>query len=192
MHARAKLGILLGCTDHGVYRLELISGRKINEPVRVKFDENCFPGLEKTGSSIDGASSDYEDPNVADDEETEEMILSDSDSDCRSARRPQRLRRSPERYGQHAVTHNIEIPGSVISIPITISDTPTLSEAMSATGEELKLWKLAIEKERQNLSDKGTWIKVGRQLCMSSRWYGEEYATNPYTCWATIHTQCRR
>ncbi len=58
VHARIHPGVLLGCNDYGIYRVEFLCSRKIAESVYVTFDETYFPGLNKTESSTNEESAD--------------------------------------------------------------------------------------------------------------------------------------
>lgn len=78
VHARAQPGVLLGCSDHGVYRVQLLPSRKIVESVHVAFNEDCFPALETDSSSSNGESVSSEDDWEIFDEE---VHLSGSDDD---------------------------------------------------------------------------------------------------------------
>lgn len=61
VRSRAVPGLMMGCTDHGIYTVELLSNGKIVKSVHVKFDEASFPALDRddSSSSNDGEDSEF-------------------------------------------------------------------------------------------------------------------------------------
>lgn len=145
----------------------------------MKFDESTFLALDrdKSSSSSAGEDSDFG-GDISSDESDHDLSLSEESSvDAGGAfeeskvsiessvklneldEAPTQLRRSqrnvavPDRLGYNGVVHSLH---SVISVPITTSDTPTVREAMRATYPEVLLWRQAIKDEFETLESKGT------------------------------------
>ena len=76
-------------------------------------------------------------------------------------RRSSRNKKAPDRYGYSS--------HPVISFPITKSDEPSVREAMSATRDEVELWKRPIDTELQTLQNKGAWTKAGHTKSPTTR-----------------------
>lgn len=165
VHARSIEGIFLGCDDNGVYLVESLIDRKLLNSVHVTCDESSFPALDNSDSSSSGEDIEAELPDYDDEAslaESEEITIGvlneESDTSRSSSRYPGRMRSQPERYGSSTAN-------SMITIPITTTDDPKVSDAMGATSAEIKLWENAINDELKSLEEMKTWkIVQGDEL----------------------------
>ncbi len=178
VHSRGQPGIVLGCSDHGIYKVELSSSRKIVYTRHVTFDESSFPALEEDSSSSSSSSVESEEHESREEDISKHDVdgTMDSESDAEigfnqsddgsegkemtasAQSRPRREVRPPDRYAAQA---RVLFAGSVITVPITTSDTPTVKQALEeSTPEERELWLAAIQEELDSLSEKQTWKPV--------------------------------
>ncbi len=164
VHARSMPGIFLGCNDHGVYAVELITSRKLVNSVHTTFDEDTFPALEGLGTT----SSSEDEEEIAQQDETtssasdifppgdtssEEEINEQTSEEQIIPRYPTRKREKPARLGFNTANR--------INFPITTSDEPTVEEALSSTPQEIEEWYQAIKQELDGLDEMRTWKQVG-------------------------------
>lgn len=200
VHAKASPAIMLGCNDHGVYTVELLSTNHIVNSVHVTFDETSFPGLQHSESSSTGEGSDYtpsEDSSSDNDAalssltefaiaDADEIDLTNLDHDVTETnddvseileqvsakeaeqdasqelpRRSGRIRNVPDFLTYEGNETKRHYANTVISVPITTSDDPTVRKAMSSTAQERDLWLKAIQDEFNGLEERGTWKVAG-------------------------------
>ncbi len=133
LHSREQLGIILGCSVHGIYKAELISSRKFVYTRHVTFDESSFLALEEESSSSSRRiheSKEYEireediskhDVDCTMDSESDAEIdfnQSEDEIECQEVRASARYRPRmevwlPDWYAGKARTHTA---GSVITV----------------------------------------------------------------------------
>lgn len=180
-HSTGRPGIFLGCNDHGVYTIELLSDRCAVNSVHATFDESNFPALENmdplssSGEDEDMWKNDKKSKNDSDDSSGESSSDEDAfpsnfnlppvgscnstsnedeSSDSENENQPRRSNRKskkPDYYGKRSTCRNHT--AKLIRISKTTSNEPTVYEALNATPAEVKLWNKAISDELATLED---------------------------------------
>lgn len=76
-------------------------------------------------------------------------------------RRSERSRKAPELLTYDREDSKRHYANTVISVPLTTSDSPTMRQAMSSTSQERNLWLSAIQDEFNGLENRCTWKVAG-------------------------------
>lgn len=168
VHARAQVGIYLGSDDHGIYKCEIRSSRKIVFSRNVTFDEYSFPALgdTETDSSSGESHDDYEPDNDYNSESSshcssstefvnipeDDVLRSENDDVPSDDRRDEQVEPRVASTSSSRPTRNRNTPvrfnpsanlghhyaGNTINIPITTSDSPSVEEALEHSSLEEK------------------------------------------------------
>lgn len=109
-------------------------------------------------------STGYAFPNSLSDSssEADQGTYSIDESETSLGRYPARSRNAPVRYSPSSNLASHEA-NSIITLPITTTDSPTISEAMNASKLEREMWEEAIHLELQSLEEMVTWSIVSHE-----------------------------
>eukprot|EP00171_Calliarthron_tuberculosum_P019463 IDg19463t1 len=155
--------------------LDLSASSSSGEGSEFDFSSSSEIEVKSPSSSDEDGSSDADELDLTNsghnainaNEENIDMHEKDSDKDSEhqrfigELRRSARSRKSPDFLTYDREDSKRHHANTVISIPLTTSDAPTVRQAMSSTSQERELWKRAIQDEFSGLEDRGTWRVAG-------------------------------